>query len=116
MQNQETGLNAQNAGILNQFNMLNTGTKNQAQQYNVGNRNQAQLVNQQGRTGIAQQNFDNAYKKAGGVANADYAQANNYAAQNAANTAAQNNWMQAGIGAYSSGMFGGKKQNNDQES
>lgn len=102
---QDLKLNADNTGILNQFNMANTQNRNAAQQYNVGNQNQAQLINQQGRTGIAQENYDNAYKKAGGVAGADYASANNYAAQNANNTNAQNGMMQAGIGAYTA--FGG---------
>lgn len=108
---QDLGLNAQNAGILNQFNMANTQAGNAAQATNVGNKNQAQLINQQGRTGIAQQNFDNAYKKAGGTAAADSGMAQGYAAQNAANQAQANAYTNVGMQAMGYGG-GAKKQNN----
>lgn len=91
MQNAATGLNAQNAGIINQFNQMNTAGRNQAQMYNQ------QLPNQ-----IAQQNYQNQMSRINGMAGANTAMAGGYAAENAANNSARNSNTQlaatAGMG------------------
>lgn len=113
MQQQTTGLNAQNAGILNEFNRANTGAINNANQYNTAAQNQAQLVNQEGRNNVAQNNFNNQVTRAGGVAGAYGGMARGNAAQSAADQAQQNTYMQMGMSAL--GMFGGGGGNNKQQ-
>lgn len=104
MQQQQTGLNAQNAGILNQFNQANTQAQNQASLYNTNNQNQAFLANQQGRNNVAQENYNNQMSHAGAMAGADQGIAKAGAAESAANTAAWNSMMGAGMGMMSMGM------------
>lgn len=104
MQQQQTGLNAQNAGILNQFNQANTNAANQAQYYNTGNNNQAQLTNTQGRNNVAQGNFNNQLGLAGAIQNSNKDLAGGQAAADAAATAQFNQIMSMGIGAVGMGM------------
>ncbi len=97
--NQNNNVNAQNAGILNQFNMANTQAANGAQAMNAMNNNQAQLQNTQGRNQVAQGNFNNQMGLAAGKAGANTGLAQGQAAQDAANQAQQNQYMQFGLGA-----------------
>lgn len=57
---------SRNVGAKNQAQQYNVGTKQDIANQNVGLGNQAQQYN----LGLAQQNFENAYKRAGGTANA----------------------------------------------
>lgn len=97
VRNQNYNTAANNTNILNQFNAANTQARNQAQQYN-----------QQGAMNTQQQNFNNQITKAGGQAQGNTGMAQGYAAQNAANTSAQNQWLQAytGIGQAAIGAAG----------
>lgn len=118
MRGQEFGEQAQIAAAqdaINQFNtqnrqqtnMANVGARNQAQQFNlgekqriadsnVGTRNQQQQYNKQ----LIQQDFDNKYKKAGGVANAYQNQAGVAAQSQANQNALIGNAISAGAMAY----------------
>lgn len=109
---QDYQANANNANILNQFNMANTQQQNEANQYNVGNQNQAQLYNQQNRNNIAQQNFNNQVTKIGGQTGANQGYTNALAAGDAAQQANDNAVLGAGtklLGyAFPSSGTGGK--------
>jgi hypothetical protein len=106
---QDLNLNAQNAGILNQFNMANTNMQNQANQWNVNNQNQAQLANNNGRNAAMQANFNNALARTQGAAGANTGMGKGDFATNAANTANRNQYMQAAmkLGSMSGGGGGG---------
>jgi hypothetical protein len=92
---QDYSANANNANILNQFNMANTGAMNNANYYNVGNQNQAQQYNQQNRNNVSQQNFNNQMTKANAQAGAN----NGYQQAVAAGQAAENSNENALLGA-----------------
>lgn len=96
---QNESVNAQNAGILNQFNMANTNAINQANQYNTGNQNQAQLINTQGQNAANQQNFQNQMGINQGIMGADQMGANATAADQAANASFVNGLMKLGTSA-----------------
>lgn len=104
LRNQNTNLNAQNAGILNQFNMANTNSANQAQAMNSMNNNQAQLINTQGKNGVANQNFQNQMGLASAIGGANKDLAQGQAAQDAATQAQYNRMMSMGIGMMGMGM------------
>jgi hypothetical protein len=90
MQQQDTNLSAQNAGILNQFNMANTQAANQGSQYNIANNYNSQIANNQGRTGVQQNMYGDAVTRAQGQSGANSGMAQGYGAVNAANNSARN--------------------------
>ena len=104
MQQQQTGLSAANANILNNFSQYNTNNQNQANLYNTGQQNYAQQYNNQ----MAQQTYQDQYQKAAGQAGAGQQIANGDYAQGAAN---QSNFNSA-VGAAS--KYGIAKMNQDQ--
>lgn len=114
--NSQYSRGAANKDIINRFNEMNTRGRNDAaynnqaarqanSNANTGARNEAQLINQQGRTGIAQQNFGNQITKNSGKAGVYGQMYNDYAAQAAANAKARSAGGQA-IGAAIGGPAG----------
>lgn len=115
---QDYNTQASNAGILNNFNMYNTGNNNQAQlrnvnemqgisNQNVGQQNYAQTYN----NSLQQQNYDDAYRKAAGMAGQYQNVADSYYKQGAANDANRGALTQAlgtGLGAAFGGSTGAK--------
>jgi hypothetical protein len=95
----DRAVNSANTNVINDFNTANTNQRNATNNANIGLRNEAQRTNQEGKRGVAQQNFDNEITKVGGVAGSNTAMANGYAAQNAANTANRNQLTQIGTTA-----------------
>jgi hypothetical protein len=95
---QDYSQEAQNANILNQFNLYNTGQRQNVSNMNTDLGNQAQQYNNQ----LKQMSFQNALSKANGQSGAYENMANAYAAQNAANQSNTNMWMNSGakLAAY----------------
>jgi hypothetical protein len=103
---QDAQANQANTDIINRFNMANTQARNSMNQANVDQRNKAQMTNMTGKNDLAQRQFDNRMSRATGQMNANKGVADAWAAQNAANTAERNQWMQLGaqaIGAAAKG-------------
>lgn len=108
LRQQDYGVNAGNADILNRFNQMNTNAQNEAAMgrnqwgmQNAMNRNYAQQYNQGGQRGLSQQDYENQLSRIQGRTGANNAMDKYYAAQGAANAK-----QRAGAGAALGSMFG----------
>lgn len=113
MRSQDQATAQNNADVINRFNMANTTNRNNTNMQNTQLRNQAQVMNNQGKNDTAQQNFNNAITRATGQNNAGQAMANAYAAQGAANTAQNNQFINAGAQMAMYGYGQSRKRNQD---
>lgn len=97
---QDFRANSANSDIVNRFNQANTQQRNQTNQANVQQRNEAQRYNNEGKINTAQTNFENDYRRAGGIASFGQDLAKVEAAKDAAKNERVGNLIKGGAAIY----------------